>query len=128
MFVVFVECLILCGVGFTAYYKLRSFTEYEKRLQTDPKLRNQETLLKLIKFLYVSTENKLNVFLPELEELKDIILEAEIVDSEKQIDKAINFLQYLKIISTRDERYIFIVEKNEAIEKIRQYYNSEESD
>jgi len=115
---VFLELLILLGVGFNAYYTVGSFAETGKLLQT-PKFRQLDLNLRLLKLYYQNGKKAIGDPVLSYNKFR-ILVEAQNVNcTHKDTASFITLCQELEIVkSQRDKKYEFAMNYQQAKELI----------
>ncbi len=102
---VFLELLILLGVGFNAFYTIGTFEETGKLLQT-PRFRQLELNLKLLKLYYQNGKKKVGDPVLSYNKFKALIDAQRISCTHKEAKNFIVICQELEIIKAeRDKKY-----------------------
>ena len=113
---VFLELLILLGVGFNAYYTVGSFAETGKLLQT-PKFRQLDLNLRLLKLYYQNGKKAIGDSVLSYNKFRTLVEAQSINCTHKDTNSFITLCQELEIVkSQRDKKYEFALNYQQAKE------------
>ena len=111
---VFLELIVLIGVGFDAFYTLGSFEETKKLLQT-PKFRQLELNLKLLKLYYQNGKKIVGDQTLSFNKFQSLVQNQKIDSSQKDLKSFIVLCQELDIIKEfRGRKKQFMIPYQEA--------------
>ena len=111
---IFLEMIVLIGVGFDAFYTLGSFEETKKLLQT-PKFRQLELNLKLLKLYYQNGKKIVGDQTLSFNKFQSLVQNQKIDSSQKDLKSFIVLCQELDIIKEfRGRKKQFMIPYQEA--------------
>lgn len=115
---IFLELLILIGVGFDAFYTIGSYQETKKLLQT-PKFRQLELNLKLLKLYYQNGKKVVGDSTLSFNKFRSLVQTQDINCSQKDLKAFITACQELDIIRDyRNKKKEFVLSYQQAKELI----------
>lgn len=111
---IFLEMIVLIGVGFDAFYTLGSFEETKKLLQT-PKFKQLELNLKLLKLYYQNGKKIVGDQTLSFSKFQSLVQNQKIDSSQKDLKSFITLCQELDIIKEfRGRKKQFMIPYQEA--------------
>jgi hypothetical protein len=111
---IFLEMIVLIGVGFDAFYTLGSYEETKKLLQT-PKFRQLELNLKLLKLYYQNGKKIVGDQTLSFNKFQSLVQNQKIDSSQKDLKSFIVLCQELDIIKEfRGRKKQFMIPYQEA--------------
>lgn len=115
---IFLELLILIGVGFDAFYTIGTYEETKKLMQT-PKFKQLELQLKLLKLYYQNGKKEVGDFTLSFSKFKTLVETQGINCSQKELKNFITFCQELDIIRDyKSRKKEFVLSYQQAKELI----------
>ena len=113
---IFLELLILIGVGFNAFYTVGTFNETGKLLQT-PKFRQLDLNLRLLKLYYQNGKKIIGDSVLSYNKFRSLVEAQKINCSQKEIKSFITLCQELDITkSQRSKQYEYMMNYQQAKE------------
>ncbi len=113
-----IEFIILFGIWFINYYKVRSVEDYEKQISKNPKYKTFNNWNLFLDVIYKS-DTKLGDVLPYKVEIMKILKSNEIDLSTKELDDMIKIFGHLGILKVKGNKKAIAVSKEDAIEAVR---------
>jgi hypothetical protein len=117
-----IELVILAGVSFNEYYKIRSYNDFKQKLDKDPNYQKWEIYNGILETIY-SDESKINDKLPTNKSIVDqcklngqVVLTKDIVDFTKT-------LVTLRIIKSSGSARYFSKTKEQSLETLKKHFN-----
>jgi len=117
-----IELIILAGVSFNEYYKIRSYNDFKQKLDKDPNFQKWELYNNMLENIY-SDEAKINDKLPTNKAIVDqcklngqVVLTKDVVDFTKT-------LVNLKVIKSSGSARYFSKTKEQSLESLKKHFN-----
>jgi len=118
----FIELIILGGVYFNQYYRFRSYKEFRKKIEKDPKYQKWLLYDEILSNI-VSSETKMNEKLPSNKSIIDTCKVNDIIILPKDIKDFMKVLLGLGIIKSSGSARYIIKEREMAKETLRNHFN-----
>lgn len=120
----FIELIILGGVYFNQYYRFKSYKEFRKKIEKDPKYQKW-LLYDEIFSTIISDDVKMNEKLPSNKSMIDTCKVNDIIVLPKDIKDFMKVLLGLNIIKSSGSARYIIKEKDIAKEMLKNHFNIE---
>lgn len=108
-----IEFLILFGIYFINYYKVRSVDDFEKKIAKDPKYKLYNLYTEMINVMYKEDTN-IGEAIPIKAQITKLLKSNSIDISNKDLDEALRVLTHLNIFKQKGNKKYFNADKNEA--------------
>ncbi len=115
-----IEFLILFGIYFINYYKVRSVDDFEKKIAKDPKYKLYNLYTEMINVMYKEDTN-IGEAIPIKAQITKLLKSNSIDISNKDLDEALRVLTHLNIFKQKGNKKYFSADKNEANELIKKH-------
>lgn len=113
-----IEFLILFGIWFINYYKLRSVEDYERLINKDPKYKTFYNWSEFINIVY-KTDTRIGDVLPFKVELMKILKSNNIDLSTKELDDMMKIFTHIGILKPKGNKKAIAVSKEDAFEMVK---------
>ncbi len=115
-----IEFLILFGIYFINYYKVRSVDDFEKKIAKDPKYKLYNLYSEMINVMYKEDTN-IGDAIPIKAQITKLLKSNSVDISNKDLDEALRVLTHLNIFKQKGNKKYFSADKNEANELIKKH-------
>lgn len=115
-----IEFLILFGIYFMNYYKIRSVRDYEGKASKDPKFKQYNGWNEILDVIYSNA--KMGDYIPFKAELLKILKTNSNSMSPKEAENALTVMTRIGILSKRGSKKEISMTQGEARERIREYF------
>ena len=116
-----IEFIILFGIWFINYYKIRSVEDYEKLIQKSAPYKMFNTWLDFLTLIY-NQDTKIGDTIPFKTDIIKLLKSSTINLSPKEIDEMFKIFTHLKILTTKGNRKMISVNHEDAIEAIKKHF------
>jgi hypothetical protein len=117
-----IEILILAGVFFNRYYKVRSYNEFKERVDRDPNFQNWVLYDSLLDIVY-NTDTKINDKVPGLKVIMELSKIGGTLILQKDANDFTKVMSSLKILRTSGNARYVAKTKETAKEILRRHFN-----
>ena len=108
-----IEFLILFGIYFINYYKVRSVDDFEKKIAKDPKYKLYNLYSEMVNVMYKEDTN-IGDAIPIKAQITKLLKSNSVDISNKDLDEALRVLTHLNIFKQKGNKKYFNADKNEA--------------
>lgn len=116
-----IELVILFGIWFINYYKVRSLEEYESLVSNNPKYRMFNQWNELLTVIY-NRDTQLGDVLPYKTEMMKIIKANALDFSQKEIDDALKVFTHTRILKKKGNKKAISMGEEDARSAIREHF------
>lgn len=127
MFLIFstiIEFLILFGIWFINFYKVKSVDDFDKQASKDPKYKSYIQWTEFVNMLY-KQDTRIGDVLPFRVEMMKIFKSNNMDISVKEYDDLVKMFVHISILKPKGNKKAIAVNKEDAIEKIKTHLGIE---
>jgi hypothetical protein len=115
-----IEFLILFGIFFINYYKVRSVEDFEKKIAKDPKYKAYNLYSEMINIMFKEDTN-VNDAIPIKAQILKLLKSNNVDASPKELDEALRVMTLIGCFKQRGNKKIFNTDKSEALTLIKNH-------
>ncbi len=115
-----IEFLILFGIWFINYYKLRSVEDYEKLINKDPKYKTFYNWSEFINIIF-KNDTRIGDVLPFKVELLKILKSNNVDLNAKELDDLMKIFVHLNILKPKGNKKAIAVSRDDAFEMVKEH-------
>ena len=124
VFSTIIEFVILFGIWFINYYKIRSVEDYENLISKDSKYKSFNNWIEFVNMIY-SNDTKIGDYIPFKTEIVKLVKSNNIDLSPKELDELLKIFVHIKILKAKGSRKSIAMTKNDAIDNIKNHFKIE---
>jgi hypothetical protein len=124
IFSTIIEFFIVIGIWFKNYYIHRGVSDFESKIQKDTKYKTFTQYNMLLDIIY-SSDTKIGDPIPYMAQLNKIMKLSNSDLTGKELEDASKILTHLNILQKKGNKKIIKVDKESALEKIKEYLKIE---